>query len=296
MIIREIEEFKSMKPKIAAYLSYIFSQNLSNFKDDITKEQLIKECKNISDEIVGYDTFFILNENGYEIADDIFSSKHEDKNFEDRSDRTYYKQAVKLKSAYLSDPYPGVYNSKLYVTVSMPIYDSNKILKFVVCCDILIGDVLKLINPGSVDSLFGKASRFSYFLISSTLFIIAMILFYFGVKSIFFTNFTLHDTSKILESTILLTLALAIIDLIKAYFEEEILGWHEKNSTNSKTMIKFLSSIIIALAIEALMLVFKFAMTSPEKIVYPVTLIAVIAILVVALGFYIYITKKVSLE
>ena len=79
---------------------------------------------------------------------------------------------------------------------------------------------------------------------------------------------------------------------IKAYFEEEILGRHEKNSTNSKTMIKFLSSIIIALAIEALMLVFKFAMTSPKEIIYPICLIVAIAFLVASLGLYIYITKK----
>ena len=299
MIIREIEEFKSMKPKILAYLGYIFSQNLSNLKDDITVKQLIQECKHISDEIVGYDRFYDLDGSGYQISEGlIFSSKPElsMQKGEDRSFRSYYREVVKQRGAYLSDPYPGSYNNKLFVTMAVPIFDSYKNLKFIVCCDILLGDVLKLTNPSSVDSLFGQASRLSYFLINSTLFLIAMVLFYFGAKSLIFTDFRLHDTSKILESTILLTLALALVDLTKAYFEEEILGWHEKNTTNSKTMIKFLSSIIIALAIEALMLVFKFSITFPEKIIYPVFLIAVIALLVIALGFYIYITKKAIRE
>ena len=288
-----------MRSRILAYLSYIFNQHLSNFKDDITIESLMVECKKISNEIVGYDSFFILDESGYQVSDRLLFSANSTVSGEmgeDRSFRSYYKEVLKQKNAYLSYPYPGAYSSNLFVTMAVPIFDSEKTLKFVVCCDILLSDVLKLINPSPIDRAFRQSSRFSYFLINSTLFLIAMILFYYGVRSILFTDFKVHDTSKILESTILLTLALAIVDLTKAYFEEEILGYHEKNATNSKTMIKFLSSIIIALAIEALMLVFKFSMTLPEKIVYPVTLIGVIAFLVIALGYYIYITNKASNE
>lgn len=295
MIIREIEEFKLTKSKIKAYLSYIFSQNLPNFSEDIDEEKILKSCKDISDELMGYDTFYILDKNGYQISDNlVFSAKGVKNTFkgEDKSTKSYYKKAIKEKRAYLCEPYPGTFDSKLKVTMAVPIYSQNKELLYVVCCDILLEDILKLINPSSVDSVFGKVSRLSYFIISITLFCVAGILFYFGVKSIIVTNFSLNDTSKIFESTILLTLSLAILDLIKAYFEEEILGRHEKNSTNSKTMIKFLSSIIIALAIEALMLVFKFAMTSPKEIIYPICLIVAIAFLVASLGLYIYITKK----
>ncbi|MSN95601.1 hypothetical protein F1B92_00040 [Campylobacter sp. FMV-PI01] len=299
MIIKEIEEFKIMKSKLIAYLSYIFSQNLVNLKADISEEMLINSCKNISNELVCRHCLYVLDKNGYQITDEISSRSlniNLSKRGENQSHKSYYKKSVQRKKAYLSQPYPNSYDSKLCVSMAMPIYSDKKELKFVICCDILLEDVLKLINPSSVDSIFGKVSRISYFLISLTLFIVAGILFYFGVKSIIFTNFNLNDTSKIFESTILLTLSLAILDLIKAYFEEEILGKNEKNSTNSKTMIKFLSSIIIALAIEALMLVFKFAMTSPEKIVYPVLLIAVVAFLVICLGGYIYITRKALFE
>jgi hypothetical protein len=61
---------------------------------------------------------------------------------------------------------------------------------------------------------------------------------------------------------------------------------NEHNGQIHKTMIKFLGSIIIALAIEALMLVFKFAITGPEKLVYAVFLIFGVTMLLFGLSFY----------
>jgi chromate transport protein ChrA len=52
-------------------------------------------------------------------------------------------------------------------------------------------------------------------------------------------------------------------------------------------MVKFLGSIIIALSIEALMLVFKSALTDPSKIEYAVYLIIGVSFLMVSLSLYI---------
>jgi len=56
-------------------------------------------------------------------------------------------------------------------------------------------------------------------------------------------------------------------------------------------MIRFLGSIIIALSIEALMLVFKFAITEPEKLVSAVYLIVGITLLMIGLSVYIKVNK-----
>ena len=103
------------------------------------------------------------------------------------------------------------------------------------------------------------------------------------------------EVEGMFESTILLTLSLAIFDLVKAIFEEEVLGKHSRRDSTfeiHKTMTKFLGSIIIALAIEALMLVFKFAITGPEKIIYAVYLIGGVTMLLFGLTFYIKYTIK----
>jgi len=55
--------------------------------------------------------------------------------------------------------------------------------------------------------------------------------------------------------------------------------------------VKFLGSIIIALSIEALMLVFKFAITDPDKLVYAIYIIGGVALLLISLAVYIKFTK-----
>jgi len=50
--------------------------------------------------------------------------------------------------------------------------------------------------------------------------------------------------------------------------------------------VRFLGSIIIALAIEALMLVFKFAITDPNKLLYAVGLLLGITALMIGLSIY----------
>jgi len=52
-------------------------------------------------------------------------------------------------------------------------------------------------------------------------------------------------------------------------------------------MVKFLGSIIIALSIESLMLVFKSALTDPTKIQFAVYLIIGVSFLLVSLSLYI---------
>jgi len=57
-------------------------------------------------------------------------------------------------------------------------------------------------------------------------------------------------------------------------------------------MIRFLGSIIIALSIEALMLVFKFAIMDPEKILYAVYLLIGVTFLLFGLAYYLKNIKK----
>jgi len=85
----------------------------------------------------------------------------------------------------------------------------------------------------------------------------------------------------------LITLSLAIFDLVKTLIMEEVVGEKEEHPFEiHKTMIKFLGSIIIALAIEGLMLVFKFAMISPDKIIYASILLTAVTLLIIGLAFY----------
>lgn len=295
MIIKEIEEFQEIRYKARAYLCYIFSRNIPNYLPNMDKELIFSGFNKISHELIKYDAFYLLDKNGYQIGDNIsLKEEYRTGGGENRSLRSYYYNAVKERRCYLTDPYPSSLTGQLCITVAMPIYNAKKELLYIACADIDMADILKLINPRSIDGRFGQVSRVAYTLLALALFGVTCILFFFGIKSLFSNSLHLIDTSEMFESTVLLTLALAILDLVKAIFEEEILGAGRKNGGNSKTMIKFLTSIIIALAIEALMLVFKFAMTKPEHIVYAVYLIVGVSALISSLGFYLYMSRNGS--
>jgi uncharacterized membrane protein len=110
-------------------------------------------------------------------------------------------------------------------------------------------------------------------------------------------NFADIEINKVFKSTILLTLSLAIVDLVKAIFEEEVLGREKKrggSDDSHQTMVRFLGSIIIALSIEALMLVFKFALTDPNKLLYAVYLLGGIGVLILSLSVYLKVNQKES--
>lgn len=293
MIIRELEEFRQNRYKIRAYLCYIFTRNFPNYLDNVSLEILELGFDKISHEILRYDAFYILDNNGYQIKSSSRLKGMDQGDGVNRSLRSYYYNAVREQRCYLTEPYPSSLNGELCVTISMPIYNKNRELLYVVCADISLVDVLRLISKNSMFSCFGKLSRISYATIALSLFCVVIILFYLGIKSLVFNSLHLISATQMFESTILLTLALAILDLVKAFFEEEVLGVSaNKEKGLSKTMVKFIASIIIALAIESLMLVFKFAMTSPSEIVYAVYLIVAVSILIVGLSIYIYMSKK----
>ena len=74
--------------------------------------------------------------------------------------------------------------------------------------------------------------------------------------------------------------------------EEEVLGRNRKEKGGiQKTMVRFLGSIIIALAIEALMLVFKLVTGDLSQMIYAIYLIIGVSVLLVGLSIYLFAVK-----
>jgi len=213
----------------------------------------------------------------------------------DRSDRAYYYKTINEHRCVLTDPYPSLGSNKMVVTASFPIYDEEDNLLYIVCVDIELRNMLRMISPSSVDSNFGMYSKIVYTGFSLALVMVSLMLFIKGVSSFLVLGINLNDINinEMFKATILLTLALAIFDLVKAIFEEEVLGKEKQHGAGDghQTMIRFLGSIIIALSIESLMLVFKFALTDPSKLLYAVYLILGITALMIGLSVYIKVNK-----
>ncbi|NPA29676.1 MAG: hypothetical protein GXO33_05770 [Epsilonproteobacteria bacterium] len=299
MVIKEIQQYAEIRPKARAYLCFLLSRNIPNKTPEITLDTIVTALKRIKKEVREIEALYVLDPKGKQVINNI--SRNPDYRTgegENRAERAYYYRAVREKRCILTDPYPSRIEGKLVVTAAYPVYDDKGKLRYVVALDIPLDRLLHMVHPSSGETAFGRFSKISYGAFSAALLAVAFILFINGVKAFFTSELNiLHiDIKEMFEATILLTLSLAIFDLVKAIFEEEVLGHHKKGEPDEihKTMVRFLGSIIIALAIEALMLVFKFAIIDPEKLVYAVYLIGGVTMLLFGLSIYLRSISKRS--
>ncbi len=292
MLSHQIQQFSQVRYKARAYMCYLFNRNIPNNLPEPKLESIISGLEKIADESRSFEALYVLDAKGEQITDNISSLelKKDTAKGKDRSNKAYYYRAAKEGRCVMTDPYPSGLTNDLTVTASEPVFNDKNELLYVVCMDISLKDLLKMVAPTHLDVFFGRGVELVYGLFSLALFLVALALFYHGVEGMFSSIISLQkmNIKEMFESTIILTLALAIFDLVKTIFEEEVLGRRqaEVNSSIHKTMVRFLGSIIIALAIEALMLVFKFSMTEPQNIIHAVYLLGGVTLLLIGLSIY----------
>jgi hypothetical protein len=298
-LINLINEFSKVRKTARAYFCYLLNRHLPNKLPKITQEAVEKSLKKLVANNPYIDFAYILDTSGNQIGDNIARvKKYKTGSGENRASRSYFYQPAKEKKCVLSDPYPSIATGELCVSSSMPIYNENNELLYIVVIDISLASVIDIVHIEKGDSLFRQANKIMYFIFSIALFAVAVILLVHGVSDFIHIEFSKIDTNNLFESTILLTLSLAIFDLVKTIIQEEIIAANDdQNQTYiHKTMIRFLGSIIIAIAIEGLMLVFKFSMTSPEKLLYATYLLGGVAVLIFALAYYVKSTTQCQIN
>jgi len=292
MHIKEINEYAQVRVKARAYLCYIIGRNISSNIVNGDVATVLAKLETLNQNIPNAETIYALDADGVQITENISKDKRLKGlgKGDNRGDRAYFYKTVQEHRCTLTEPYPSCISNTMVVTSSYPIYDEDDNLLAIICVDIALNNILKMVHPSSVDSVSGFISKVAYTSFSIALAAVALLLFIKGVTAFlhFGLDFSVIDINQIFKATILLTLSLAIFDLVKAIFEEEVLGKEKKGDETGghQTMVRFLGSIIIALSIEALMLVFKFALTDPGQLQYAVYLISGVSLLLVALALY----------
>ena len=292
MLISEIREYREVKEKARTYLCYIMSSNISQATNFNDTDSLFENLSMLKKAIPKSEVVYALDGNGIQLTDSISQYPKLDgvNKGKNKSNRSYFYATKTQHRCEISDPYPSIALKHLVVTASFPIYDTDDNIITIICVQISLKDILRMVHPNSMNSNFRSIGKIVYGLFSLALFFVAMLLFIKGVNSIISNGLNFHqvDINDIFKSTILLTLSLAIVDLVKAIFEEEVLGKEKKDGTGDthQTMVRFLGSIIIALSIEALMLVFKFALNDPSQLIFAVYLIVGVTTLILGLSYY----------
>ncbi|MBN2815853.1 MAG: PDC sensor domain-containing protein [Campylobacterales bacterium] len=292
----DIQNFSEGRTKARAYFCYLFSKNIPNRLPSLSQEMIIPRLLKIKADLENCEGVYLLDHQGVQVSPTYIQSAQKDEDIgKIRADRAYYYRAVREKRCTITDPYPSLITGNLTVTASAPIYSETGTLKYIACLDMPLAEVIKISHLNLVDNLYGKLFKFSYAVFAFALMAVALLLFVHGIESFFVQeiNFKHIAIEEMFKATILLTLSLAIFDLAKTLIEEEVIGQHREHNISEphKTMVKFLGSIIIALSIEGLMLVFKFAITDPNKLLYSFYIVGGVALLTVSLAVYIKFTK-----
>jgi hypothetical protein len=102
------------------------------------------------------------------------------------------------------------------------------------------------------------------------------------------------NVQTIFKPIIAATLGLAIFDLSKTILEQEVFykSYAKDAKDEVKLLTKFLFTILIALSIETLMVVFKFAMQDDGEMINALYLMSGISFIILSLSVFIYLTQK----
>jgi hypothetical protein len=192
--------------------------------------------------------------------------------------RDYLLNAEDMTSSYyITEPYLSSTTGSLCVTV---IHKNESGYIFL---DFKLRVLLERFHLIESRTFFREITRFSYGLIGGGLLILGLFIAFYGFNS--FTTYLFSDAKMDLEvvfkPVIALTLGLAVFDLGKTIYEQEVLPRTQNISDlfNPKSLVTFMSSIMIALLIEALLIVFKISISDYSDLPYAAVLIAAIAVL-----------------
>jgi len=206
-------------------------------------------------------------------------------------DRKYLVHKVRKvdSGVYLSDPYISAATGESCITLMMKVEEHFLFFDF---------NLLNLLTR------FGLIERNGYFTSVTKSFYFAMgaSLMFFAVLSIgyAFYDYLIHlfgesefSIQGVFKPIIALTMGLAIFDLARTLMEREVFfkAYADKKD-DARLLSKFLTAIIIALSIEALMVVFKIALNDTSGLLNALYLIIGVALIIVSLAIYNYSDAK----
>ncbi|WP_072680353.1 hypothetical protein [Arcobacter sp. LA11] len=225
-----------------------------------------------------------------QISPNIYKNKIDDK--AKNKDRSHLISKLEFKDTNIafSTPYISSATRSNCITVTIKENDS------IIFLDFRIDVLLERLNLIELHKPFHKATKLFYMLagfsmIALSTFIILYSLYDFIIFVLFKDGIELEI---IFKPIIALTLGIAIFDLAKTILEQEVFfkSYSKNSRVETKMITKFLITIIIALSIEALIVVFKIAINDYDKMINALYLITGISLILIALAVFIKLTKN----
>ncbi len=208
--------------------------------------------------------------------------------------RSYLISKLEFKGENIafSTPYISIATRNNCVTLTIKEGDE------IIFLDFRLDILLEKLNLLELNKPFHALTKGFYIFAGFSMMILAMITIVFSLYDFIYYLFIKNDLSleMIFKPIIALTLSIAIFDLAKTILEQEVFfkSYSKNAKVETKILTKFLSTIIIALSIEALIVVFKIALNDYDKMINAFYLIAGISLILVSLTAFNYFSSKKS--
>jgi len=206
-------------------------------------------------------------------------------------DKTHLIERVQFRedNLYISNSYVNSRSGTPYITVTVKLEDEYLVYDFE------LYTLLKELSLIEGDERFGAFTRYVYGIFGFLLAAFSITLIVYAVYIVWslVAGNNKELLSGLFRSIIALTLGLAIFDLAKTVLEHEVFykSISRKNNLENRLLARFLTSIIIALSIEALMVVFKISLSDYSQMIHAFYLIAGVGIMIVSLSLFIFIMR-----
>ncbi|MFH3981526.1 cache domain-containing protein [Acinetobacter sp. ZOR0008] len=270
--------------------------------DSEAQQQVIK---NLSCSFPFVELIYSLSPNGVQLMDSVYSPTVSDRRRRsfgkgsDRSKRPYVIIAYEqFNRVVVTQPYLSTATHQLSISgVQHLINDSGDDLGYLVL-NFNLQRLITYLNGDSRRSYFHPWFQAVYALIGCMLVLVSALLLYSAAESMFkvFEDGN-HIATSAFGIVIIITLGMSIFDLGKTILEEEVLlnkDIHHHDTTR-RTISRFMAAIIIAVSIEALLLMFKsllYGSNGSVQLINAVWMLLAAVAMMTGLGIYLWLSKE----
>jgi hypothetical protein len=257
---------------------------------DKLSEEAHKYYKNLFITFPSLEVVYVVDANTKIQTSANIYSKHNDDSQKDKH-RGYLinKLNIKENNIAFTAPYQSSTTGTLCITVSKK--EGNSIIFM----DFVVEKLLERVGLIEKHAYFSNIIKSFYFAAGFFMMLLSIASIAYGAFD--FLHNLFHDAlniDAIFKPVIATTLGLAIFDLGKTVLEQEVFfkSYSKDSKIEIKVLTKFLITILIALSIETLMVVFKIAIESYDKMVNALYLMGGVSLIIISLATLIFLTKR----
>lgn len=137
--------------------------------------------------------------------------------------------------------------------------------------------------------MFEAGTRVAFSVIAIVLGLFALTMSAYGVGQTFYALFYWEDFGDaVLRGVGYIVIAIAVFEVAKYLVEEEVMRGREMRSPGEarRSLTKFISTISIAVFLEALVTVFRVSHTNVAELIYPAILLLTATAMIIGLGVF----------